>query len=79
MESVGKEYYYQTNGGTIKHSILRRQTPAWNIFENDDWIRRYSPLYETIEELKNINSIVDKMYKETYVPDVVHLPNAFTR
>lgn len=79
MITVGNEYYYETKGKTIKHSILVRQTPAWNIFENGDWIESYSPLYETKEEIYNVNLIVDTMYKATYVPNVVHLPNAFTR
>ena len=79
MIAVGNEYYYETKGKTIKHSILIRQTPAWNIFANGDWIESYAPLYESEEELVNIRTLVNVMHKATYVPNVIHLPNAFTR
>ena len=74
MEIIGKEYYYETKGDTIKHSVLKRQTPAWNIFENGDWVERYAPLYETVEELENVGKIVKAMYMSAHVPNVVHFP-----
>ena len=77
MEQIGNKYYYQTRGGTIKHSTLVRKTGAWLIFENGDWIPRFSPLYETCEQLEYINNLVHKMYLSTHVPDVVHIPNRF--
>lgn len=79
MIELGKTYYYQTKGGTIKHSVLVGQTKAWNIFENGDWIESYSPLYETKEQLQAINGLVHAMYVNTYVPDMVHVPNAYLK
>ena len=78
-EVIGKTYFYQTKGGTIKQSKLTGKSKAWLMFENGDWIESYSNLYETKEELINVNNLVSSMYKNTYVPDVVHIPNRFTR
>lgn len=79
MEELGKQYYYSTPGGTVKQGVLVRKTPAWNIFDNGDWIKSFSPLYETKEQLENINKLVHAMYVNTYVPDVVHVPNAYLK
>ena len=79
IPEIGKEYYYETRGHSIRHNVLVAQTPAWNIFKNGDHIARYSPLYETKEEVEGIAQLVHKMYVDTYVPEVVHIPNAFTK
>lgn len=78
-EIIGKTYFYQTNGGTIKQAKLIGKSKAWLMFDNGDWIRSYSPIYETKEELLNVNGIVNAMYKNTYVPNIVYIPNNFTR
>ena len=78
-EIIGNIYFYETKGGTIKQSKLIGKSKAWLMFENGDWIESYSQIYETKEELLNINEIVNAIYKNTYVPDVVHIPNRFTR
>lgn len=79
MVEVGKAYFYQTKGGTIRYSVLMNQTSAWNCFENGDWIERYAPLYDTEEQLMMVNRLVHKIYVSTYVPEVVHIPNRFTK
>lgn len=77
----GKVYFYEskTRGGAIRHGRLVRTTPAWLIFDNGDWIESFSPLYETKEELVNVRMLVGVMHKNTYVPNVAHLPIAFTQ
>ena len=79
MEEIGKEYFYQTKGGTVKKGRLVSQTPAWNCFDNGDWVERYSPLYESKEMLEEINKLVHAMYVTTYVPEVLHVPNRFLK
>jgi len=76
MDQIGKKYFYETRAGTIKHAKLVRTTKAWFVFDNGDWIERYRPLFETKEELVNVNRIVKAMYENTYCPEVVHIPNA---
>lgn len=76
MDQIGKKYFYETRAGTIKHAVLVRTTKAWFIFDNGDWIEKYRPLFETQEELVNVNKIVKGMYEDTYCPEVVHIPNA---
>lgn len=79
MEQIGKIYYYQNRGGTILHSRLVRMTKAWYIFENGDWIPRYSPIYSSIEEQQLVEQIVKDLGKNIHVPDVLHLPNHFIK
>ena len=76
MGQTGKKYFYETRAGTIKHAMLVRTTKAWFIFDNGDWIEKYRPLFETKEELVNVNNIVKAVYENTYCPEVVHIPNA---
>ena len=78
MDEIGKTYYYKYKG-IIKKGKLVNETKAWFIFDNGDLIRSYSPLYDTREELENISNLVEEMYKNTYVPNVVHIPNYSTR
>ena len=78
-EEIGKTYYYVTKGGTINQSKLVSKTPAWLIFENGDHMSIYTPLCDTEEEIKFVVGLVNAMYRKTYVPDVVHIPNAFIK
>ena len=75
MDQIGKKYFYETRAGTIKHAMLVRTTKAQFVFDNGDWIERYRPLFETKEELANVNNIVQAMYENIYCPEVVHIPN----
>lgn len=79
---VGKKYYFQNKGGTILHGTFERCTTAWNIFTLDSgkefWSDCFS-YFETLDELKLVNGIVECMKHEIHIPDVVHLPNANTR
>lgn len=76
MDEIGKKYFYETRAGTIRHAKLVRTTKAWFIFDNGEWVNRTTPLFETKEELVNVNKIVKAMYDTTDCPDVVHIPNA---
>ena len=42
--------------------LINDDTKAWFIFDNGDWIERYRPLFETKEELVNVDRIVKGMY-----------------
>ena len=79
---IGKKYFYDKNG-KIKSGILQRKTKAFYIFDNGNYIEGYKTLFETEAEAETMtetaNKIVKAMYINTYVPDVVHIPNRFTR
>ena len=66
---INKKYFYE-KCGKIKSGVLQKETKAFYIFDNGDYIERYKTLFETI---------VKTMYINTYVPEVVHIPNRFTR
>ncbi len=79
---IDKKYFYEKHG-KIKSGILQRQTKAFYIFDNGDYIEAYKTLFETEAEAETIirtaDRIVKNMYVDTYVPEVVHIPNRFTR
>ena len=79
---IYKKYFYEKHG-KIKSGILQRETKAFYIFDNGDYIEGYKTLFETESEAKAITkeaeTIVKSMYINTYVPEVVHVPNRFTR
>ena len=72
MDVIGKNYFYETKAGAIKNAKLTRTTKAWYVFDNGDWIERYTPLFETEEELLAVNEIVRAIYDATPVPDVIN-------
>lgn len=79
---INKKYYYEKHG-KIKSGILQRETKVFYIFDNGDYIERYKTLFETEAEAETItetaNKIVKAWFINTYVPEVVHIPNRFTR
>lgn len=79
---IDKKYYYEKYG-KIKSGVLQKETKAFYIFDNGDYIERYKTLFETEAEAETItetaNKIVKAWFVSTYVPDVVHIPNRFTR
>ena len=80
---VGKTYWFNTNGG-IRKGVYKGSTKSWHIFSTEDgsnnmYVKLWSNIATSREDLEEINGVVDKMARDTYVPDVVHLPNRFTR
>ena len=79
---INKIYFYDKHG-KIKSGILLKETKAFYIFDNGDYIERYKTLFETEAEAETItettNRIVKAWYINTYIPEVVHVPNRFTR
>ena len=80
---VGKTYWFNTNGG-IRKGVYKGSTKSWHIFSSEDgshnmYVKLWSNIATSREDLEEINGVVDKMARDTYVPDVVHLPNRFTR
>ena len=79
---INKKYFYEKHG-KIKSGILLKETRAFYIFDNGDYIERYKTLFETEAEAEAItemaNKIVKAMYVNTYVPEVVHIPNRFLK
>lgn len=79
---IDKKYYYEKYG-KIKSGVLQKETKAFYIFDNGDYIKKYNTLFETEIEAETITAtaerIVKAMYINTYVPEVVHIPNRFTR
>lgn len=79
---IDKKYFYEKHG-KIKSGVLQKETKAFYIFDNGDYIERYKTLFETEAEAETItetaNKIVKAWFVNTYVPDVVHIPNRFTR
>lgn len=79
---INKIYFYEKHG-KIKSGILLKETKAFYIFDNGDYIERYKTLFETEAETETItettNRIVKAWYINTYIPEVVHVPNRFTR
>ena len=79
---INKKYYYEKYG-KIKSGILLKETKAFYIFDNGDYIEGYKTLFETEAEAETItetaNKIVKAWFVNTYVPEVVHIPNRFTR
>ena len=76
---IGKTYYYETRGGTLKSAVLLRVTKAWYVFANGDWVESYRPIYRSYEEYKTVSGIVAAMERNIYVPDVIHIPNRFLK
>ena len=74
---------YRSNENTILKGVLQKETKAFYIFDNGDCIERYKTLFETEAEAETItetaNKIVKAWFVNTYVPEVVHIPNRFTR
>lgn len=79
---IGKKYFYEKHDN-IKSGVLQRITRAFYIFDNGDYIERFKTIYNTQTEAETtteiINKIVKDMYINTYVPEVVHLPNKFIK
>ena len=79
---IGKKYFYEKHG-KIKSGVLQNETKTFYIFDNGDYIERYKTLFETEAEAETItetaNKIVKAWFVNTYVPEVVHIPNRFTR
>lgn len=79
---IGKKYFYEKYG-KIRSGNLQRETKAFYIFDNGDYMEKYKCFYETEAEAETMTEMVDKIVKDiyinTYVPDVVHIPNRFTR
>jgi hypothetical protein len=79
---INKKYFYE-KCGKIKNRILLKETKAFYIFDNGDYIERYKTLFETEAEAETItetaNKIVKAWFVNTYVPEVVHIPNKFTK
>ena len=73
----GAVYFYEFNSYMRRGTYLR-STPAWHIFKRDDgaedWIRSYSPVFESAEQYKEVHRLVDAMAKATHVPDVILAP-----
>ena len=79
----GKTYWFDYQGG-IRSGVYKGSTNAWHIFSTDDgsynmYVKKWANIATSKEDIERINGIVDRMAKDTYVPDVVHLPNRFTR
>lgn len=79
MEQIGNLYVYETRGGQLKSAVLTGMTKAWYIFSNGDWIERYRPLYNNMEERNTVAAIVDALEKTIHVPVVIHVPNRFLK
>lgn len=79
MEQIGNLYVYETRGGQPKSAVLTGMTKAWYIFSNGDWIERYRPLYNNMEERNTVAAIVDALEKTIHVPVVIHVPNRFLK
>lgn len=78
----GKTYYFNYKGRIIS-GVYRGSTKAWHRFDDGSPfgidIHKWENIATHREDLEEIDAIVDRMAKDTHVPDVVHLPNRFTR
>jgi hypothetical protein len=79
---VGKPYYF-SHSDTVRHGTYIGSTKAWHIFEDDSEHRWHVPKWASIATTKSdlgiLDDVVNRIEKDTHVPDVVHLPNRFTR
>lgn len=77
----GRLYWFNAEGG-IRSGVYKGSTKAWRIFVSQDDSRNYyvnlwSNIATSKEDLEMIDSVVDRIEKDTKVPKTMHLPNRF--
>ena len=78
----GNDYYFMHNSHLTKGKF-KYKTKAWQVFEREDGeevrINAWSNVATTPEDITGVEQVVDRMEKDTKVPNVLHLPNRFVK
>lgn len=80
---VKGEWYYFTMYDKYLYGKFLYKTPAWYTFELENGKRVNAKFTATIttdeQEMKELLGLVDRLEKDTKVPNTLHLPNRFVR
>ena len=78
----GVDYYFMHNNHLTKGKF-KYKTKAWQVFEREDGeevrINAWSNVATTPEDIIGVEQVVDRLEKDTKVPNVLHLPNRFVK